>query len=381
MAYSSSQKITAMKILYYFPEYDTSMFQWQRVHIIDELSKHGVEFETFNPLVYSGPDEANEKFVKRIKQGGFDLLLSGVCYEGIIYPEVLSATNQQGRPSLLICWDNLTVPMYDKKQCKLFDLVWLTCKETSQLYDRWGAKYIVQPYAANPTAFVYRKGKIIRKACFLGTPYGSRPLMINALTQSGVDVDLYFGGRKTIQEKRIVVRYDIVHPSYYKIFLHRLTYAEGRKIIMGAIKNKMFGSQTIQENDNLHYFPSVPASEISSVYSEHAISLASTSTNHTDFLKNPLKIVNLRSFEIPMSGGLALCKYNPELADYFEEGKEILFYHTNEDLIEKARYYTTVASETELMQMKSLARLRAEGEHTWWHRFTKVFDELGIRYE
>ena len=370
-----------MKILYYFPEYDTLMFKWQRWHFINELEKHGIEFETFNPLVYSNPDEANELFVKRIKQGGFDLLLSGVCYEGIIYPEVMQAANQLGIPSLLISWDNLTVPIYDKKQCKLFDLVWLMCRETSRFYDRWGAKYIVQPYAANPDTFVYAEGKLNRKACFLGTPYGSRSLMINALTESGIDVDLYFGGCKSSQEKKLVTKYDIVHPPYHQIFLHRLTYAEGRKVIMGALKNKMIGSQTIQENERLHHYSSVPTTEISTVYSNHAICLASTSTNHTDSLKNPLKIVNLRSFEIAMSGGLALCKYNPELAEYFDEEKEILFYQDNYELIEKARYYTLQASESELRQMKIAARIRAERKHTWWHRFTRVFNELGIRYE
>lgn len=370
-----------MKILYYFPEYDTPMFQWQRVHFMAELSLHGVEFETFNPLIYSGPNEANEKFAERIKRGGFDLLLSSVCYEGIIYPEVLNEVKLKGIPSLLISWDNLTVPIYDKTQSKLFDLVWLTCRETSRLYDRWGAKYIIQPYAANPSAFTYNNDVINRKTCFLGTPYGSRSLMINALTQSGIDVDLYYGGRKTKQEQTIPVKYDIVHPSYYKIFLHRLSYAEGRKIILGAIKNKMLGSQNVLENKALHHYPSVPASDISSVYSSHSICLASTSTNHTDSLRNPLKIVNLRSFEIPMSGGLALCKYNSELAEYFEEGKEILFYQTNEELVEKARFYTESVEDSVLRCMKTAARKRAEGEHTWWHRFSKAFDKLNLHYE
>lgn len=369
-----------MKILYYFPEYDTPMFQWQRVHFMDELSRHDVQFETFNPLVYSGPDEANERFVNRIKKGGFDLLLSSVCYEGIIYPEVLQAANQQGCPSLLIRWDNLTVPIYDKKQANLFDLVWLTCRETTRLYDKWGAKYLVQPYAANPFALSYEKVPVERRVCFLGTPYGSRSLMINTLTNAGIDVDLYFGGRKTREEQKIKVNYDIVHPAYWKILLHRLSYAEGRIMIHGALKNKMVGSRTINESPALHHFNSVPASEISSVYSSHAVCLASTSTNHTDSLRNPLKIVNLRSFEIPMSGGLALCKYNPELAEYFVEDKEILFYKTDEELIEKARYYTEKASNEDLSRMKEAARARAERDHTWWNRFSAAFDILGLLY-
>lgn len=368
-----------MKILYYFPEYDTPMFQWQRLHIIDELSRHGIEFETFNPLIYSGPDEANELFVKRIKQGGFDLLLSGVCYEGIIYPEVLQVANQLGIPSLLICWDNLTVPIYDKNQAKLFDLVWLTCRETSYMYQKWGANFITQPYAANPFTFAYSEGPINWNVCFLGTPYGSRSLMINTLTQADIDVDAYFGGKKVKGKQRILVKYNIPHPSRYKILMHNLSYAEGRKMIIGAIKNKIMGSQTIIENTALHHYSAVPVSKVASIYSSHSVCLASTSTNHTDLLKKPLKIVNLRSFEIPMSGGLALCKFNPELAEYFEEGKEILFYQTNEELIEKAQMYSKKIDEIELRRMKMAARKRAEAEHTWWCRFKKAFDALGIK--
>lgn len=381
MAGITGSKFIKMNILYFFPEYDTPMFQWQRVHFISELSRHGVFFETFNPLVYSCPEEANEVFVKRIRKGGFDLLLSGVCYESIIFPEVLQSANQQGIPSLLISWDNLSVPIYDKKQARLFDLVWLTCRDTSYLYDRWGTKYIIQPYAANPYYFLYNGGSICWRVCFLGTPYGSRSLMINTLTRSEVDVDLYFGGSKNQQEPRIDVNYNIPHPNYYKILLHRMTYPEGRRIIMGALKNKLFGSQTIQENSTLQHFASVPFSGISSIYSSYAVCLASTSTNHTDSLKNPLKIVNLRSFEIPMSGGLALCKYNPELAEYFDDGKEILFYHSDQELIEKASFYSKKVEESELRRMKMAARMRAENDHTWWNRFTKVFDELRLQYK
>ncbi len=369
-----------MKILYFFPEYDTPMFQWQRLHFIDELSHHGIEFETFNPLIYSCPAEANELFIKRIKQGGFELLLSSVCYEGIIFPEVLKAAKVQGVPSLLIRWDNLTVPIYDKKQSKLFDLVWLTSHETSNMYKQWGTNFIIQPYAASPYTFTYNEGPLNRNICFLGTPYGSRSLMINTLTQASIDVDAYYGGVKTIQSNKIRVKYDIPHPSHYKMLLHSLSYREGRKMMMGAIKNKIVGSQTIIENAALHHFPAVPVSEVSSIYSCHSVCLASTSTNHTDSLKNPLKIVNLRSFEIPMSGGIALCKFNPELADYFEEGKEILFYHTNDELIEKAQRYSKSIDEVELRCMKMAARKRAEAEHTWWCRFKKAFDTLGLVY-
>ena len=81
-----------------------------------------------------------------------------------------------------------------------------------------------------------------------------------------------------------------------------------------------------------------------------------------------------------MSGGIELCKYNEELARYFESGKEIVFYSDNNELVEKARYYTTKAKESEIFAIKAAARKRAEHEHTWWCRFTKAFEVLGLPY-
>ena len=100
--------------------------------------------------------------------------------------------------------------------------------------------------------------------------------------------------------------------------------------------------------------------------------------NLTYGLKIPLKIINLRAFEVPMSGGLNICKYNSELASYFEEGKEIIFYHDNDELVDKVVYYTTKASDSELYSMKRSARFRAENEHTWWKRFCIAFEILGL---
>ena len=46
-----------MNILYYFPNYDTFMFQWQKYHIIDELKEHNIQVEIINPFMYSSIDE------------------------------------------------------------------------------------------------------------------------------------------------------------------------------------------------------------------------------------------------------------------------------------------------------------------------------------
>lgn len=373
-----------MKVFYFFPELSSNMSQWQRVHFFDELSRHGMEIEAFNPLTCESWDEANEVAQKLIEKGHYDLFFSGTCSKAVLYAETLDVAKKRGIPTLCIRFDNLVIPFADKESASNFDLLWLTSQETKRLYDKWGVNTVFAPYAASPYAFQYTKSKLIRRVCFIGNPYGSRSRMMNILTERKVDLDLYHGGTTSDDsqlEKRSSIQPRIQMPSISKmdIFINRMRFREGRKLIAGTLINKLNGKLEINHNAHLFMHPSVDFKKICYTYSEHALSLASTSAVHTDVLKEPLKIINLRNFEIPMSGGVELCRYNPELASYFEDGKEILFYNSNDELIEKAKYYTTLASDEELYSIKHAARKRAENEHTWYHRFSKVLETLNLK--
>lgn len=359
------------------------MFQWQRTHFIDELQHHGCSFSCFNPLRYESPQIANENLVDNVKQNNYDLFFTNVGYEKVLFPETVEYIKSRGIPTLSLRCDNLVIPFNDRVLAPHFDLVWLTAKETKYLYDHWGVKSFFAPYAANPYVFVLKEGaKNKRSVCFIGTPYGSRSMMINSLSTHGIPIDVYFKKteRPINREVREQLKSDILWPSRFSVLYHRMLFPQGRKVIYGTIMNKIIGQRSIIENSYLSSFPSVRPDEQSGVYSDYALCLASTSVNHTDILNSPLKIINLRNFEIPMSGGLEICRYNPELAEYFEEGKEIVFYKDNNELIDKVSFYLTKASDSELTRMKQAARKRAEAEHSWWNRFTIAFDELGLKY-
>ena len=359
------------------------MSKWQRVHIINELEIHGVQIVTFNPLLFNSPCEANDAFIVKMKSDKYDLIMSSVCYEKMIFPEVLQTAKSLGIPTLCIRWDNLIIPFYDKKLSNMFDLVWLTSCETEYLYKKWGANTIFLPYAANPHLFHYTPQEVVPKVCFIATVYGSRSLMINTLTSNDVKVDLYTGSNPKLQNSSkttIDVKYNVISPSWGETMIQRMTFKEGRKVMLGAIINKLMGSKTVIRNENLQWYPACSPEEMMLNYSRYALCLSSTSTNHTDVLKNPLKIINLRAFEIPMSRGVAICKFNEELSNYFEEDKEIVFYRDDEEFIDKAHFYTQKDKSSLVMSMKNAARYRAENEHTWWCRFVKAFDRLGINY-
>lgn len=373
-----------MKILYYFPELSVAMMQWQRVHFFDELFRHGIEFEVFNPLLFDSIDEANDNLLNHIKEQQYDLFLANLCNEQHIHAAAIDEIRRMGIPTMSFRSDNLVMPYNDKELASHFDLLWLTSRDTKYLYDKWGANTYFAPYAANPYVFHFSQpDHFVHHVCFIGTPYGSRTRMMNVLLENNIDLTLFYGnsgGKNNDKKNTIQIRQHLPSASEFEVLCNRIRHKEGRRLLWGTIVNKMVGSTDIIKNEHLHHENSVNVHNICEKYSEYVLSLASTSALHTDVLKNPLRIINLRNFEIPMSGGIEICRYNPELAEYFQEGKEILFYRDQNELIDKAKYYTQKASDKEILSIKKAARLRAENEHTWMNRFKIGFDILGLKY-
>ena len=48
-------------------------------------------------------------------------------------------------------------------------------------------------------------------------------------------------------------------------------------------------------------------------------------------------------------------------------------------MLDKAKFYLDSSHSNQVMNMKVAARKRTENEHTWNIRFTKVFENLGLK--
>lgn len=253
---------------------------------------------------------------------------------------------------LLICFDNLIVPFVHYRIAPYFDLVWLTSKETKPLFDRLGVNSVFLPYAANPN--LSRCEEAIRGIGFVGIPYGSRANMINTLTENGIPVYCHCLKRDGENENEGFKPRSLM--SQKQVGLEFLKFRQGGKVIEGAIVNRFKRTAILDENGLLHKVQTVLPSELYTVYPRYALALSSTAARNTGVLKHPLHIVNLRSFEIPMSGGLQICQYTREIATYFDEDKEIIFDRSNDELVEKAKYYCAAGQERVKMAMRVAAR-------------------------
>ena len=199
--------------------------------------------------------------------------------------------------------------------CGYFDLCWSSTEDAIKKYCVEGALPVYLPEGANPN--LHRPFDIEKTVdvSFVGQCYGNRPKIIERLERKGIHVEAY-GYR----------------------------------------------------------WPNGPLSlgEMIRMYSKSRINLG---FGGVDGLKNSYCLKG-RDFEIPMSGGLYLTEYNPELERWYDLGREIVTYVGFDDLTEKIRYLLSNSKEAEEIRKRGFSRTR--NEHSWEMRFEKVFRLMGL---
>lgn len=83
-----------------------------------------------------------------------------------------------------------------------------------------------------------------------------------------------------------------------------------------------------------------------------------------------------RCFEIPAAGSLLLAQYSDDLATLFEQGKEADFFRSEEELVEKLRYYLGHPEKRREVAAAGRRRVLADG-HDVYSRIEKVAGWIG----
>jgi len=353
------------------------MTHWQSVNYIDEWERAGCLVEIIE-VNYEDSSRAKEVVLTTVRDSSCDVFISA-CDDNVLEAAILDEVRKKGVPSLLICFDNLSVPYKHKECCRFFDLVWLTSSDTKYLFDKWGARTVFMPYAANPFKYKPSNANEIQGMGFVGTCYGGRVNKIEAILEMGIDVRLY-GGNSPAVEGENPARNLLNNLSVsLSNVANLLAFPIGRKALMAAaIKT----TKKFEISNNLQKLISERVSlsfeEVSEIYSRSMFSLNITELWNTYLLDEPVHKLHLRTFEIPMSGGFQVASRTEEIQSYFEEDKEILLYDSMEELVEKTGFYMKAENAGLREEIKRSARKRAASEHTWNKRFDNVFSVLGV---
>ena len=199
--------------------------------------------------------------------------------------------------------------------CRWFDLCWTSTGDALKKYCVEGALPVYLPEGANPELHRPWEQEKTIDVSFVGQCYGNRPETIRRLRTEGIRVEAFGYG-----------------------------------------------------------WPNGPLSteEMVRLYAKSQINLGFGGVEgheETYCLKG-------RDFEIPISGGLYLTEYHPELERVYDLGKEIVAYRGFDDLLANIRHLLADPQGAEAIRQAGFRRARRD--HTWEMRFDRLFSLMNL---
>jgi len=214
------------------------------------------------------------------------------------------------------------------------------------------------PEAANPHIFKPYNFTKEFDATFVGKRYGDRYDIISYLHQNGIPVHVWGDGWKNIAFLSKAKNYSF----FYLI----------KKALQRGVS--LF-NQDRHVSDRVHtrFLHGVLSDEeYIKIYSRSKIAIGLSTCGDTHLQEDERILqIRLRDIEAPMSGAFYITEYIDELSDCFEIGKEIVCYESEEDLLEKLKYYLKKENEREKIRLAGYKR--AVSEHTCQKRFETLF--------
>ncbi|UCC94934.1 MAG: glycosyltransferase [Candidatus Omnitrophota bacterium] len=295
-------------------------------------------------------------------------------------------------PSVYFFCDNFAYKEVAKKYAPYVTLNWVPEKNAVQQFERSGSKFLYLPMAANPDINYPVAVEETVDVSFLGTKTPYRRHLLGQVLQSGLNFRVYGGGWCPNQKDFHPPKEDIQDsPAYPKPrFMERVaSYMRFKKSallrfmrygLVPKLRCKWYArlgeeyETTLQTVANRRY---LSHSEANEVYSFSSVSIG-INDQFNPLLKDRFVFyTKLRDFEATIAGACHLTQATPEGPELFVDGREVMTYSTVEELIDKAKFL--LKNEPFRKKLRVAARKRALAEHTWQHRFQRVFSELGLR--
>jgi len=370
------------------------MYEWHYVHYCDELAKAGHKITDCNPVQVLGrigsAEEYSEILVSTAKQMignklGPHLMLSNATDKTLL-PDAIDILRKLGIACVNFSVDDLTVPFDVRKIGSHFDLCWTTYIGAEVMLKKYGCRVIYLPMAANPYFFKAGTDHRAHILCFVGSRYGARINYVSQLAREEIPLKVRGAGWLTnpangTHELGSLKRARII--DSLRLASEYIRFPAGRKILAGALKKRTsFGThreilQNLSQVDIAG--PLSTFEEMVSIYSSCSASLGVLEAGSTYTLNDPLVYYRLREFEAPMAGCAHIVRRVSELEESFDENKEMIFYSSIEECIDKARFYLAPERYNLCHSIGEKARTRATRDHTWLNRFAVLTKTLGIK--
>lgn len=355
----------------------TYMTLWQKSHYIEELRSKGWEIIVFD--YNSFRTELIESSLLTILKNKIDFVVWAIQEK----PETINFLERlrlKGIPSVLLVFDNTHNQYLHSKSIKFFNLIYLTSPDNIHYYYNHGAKKVmIGAYASNPGLFKPKWRNSVKRVSFIGSIYGYRKKVIQELAKTNAPILLSSSGENN--SSKIDLKKDFFNLMTFSQSITKLFNPIQRKLIFSKGLSYFYRSNFLRDLnacDNIKIIEPPNFEVLKNIFEESTLSLNVAELRNTGYLRFPVFKLHLRTFEIPMCGGLQLMRENDLIKNYFEPNKEIILFKNYQDLEEKCKYYLNDKNQSSVLRLKRNAYDRATKEHTWHNRFMSISNELGL---
>ena len=234
------------------------------------------------------------------------------------------------------------------------------------------------PMAANPS-FYFREAAFPTHCeydvSFVGSFNPFRRALLSECVRKGIRPVVF--GRGWNRENPSPYRFPW---GPYKI-LHDLRYyaaarwkAEGSESLVGPLRRKYARGFAFEELDGADFRGPCSDESLPTIFNQSQVNLGFSDTgwhSEASIRQSGNLQCRLRDFEVPMAGGFYLVQEAPDHAQYYKLGEEIVTWSEPSDFLEKVVFYSR--NERAAARIREAGQKRVLGEHTWQHRFDRLF--------
>ena len=275
------------------------------------------------------------------------------------------------------------------------DFAWHAEKDAHGLYLAAGANPVWVQMGADPAVYHPLRDSVRQaKSCFVGQNYADRSRWMAALIKANIPVSIYGPRWGAEAETRIDAVPAFKAPVAYlgrntmpagSIGSYALTIAKNIReqgLLKGMARSLAQKRYRDESATLLPLFRSlarggIPFEKIADVFGGHEVILNFSNVWGDGYPGSPLIAhVRLRDFEAPMCRSCYITGYTEEITEFYEPDREILIYHSEDELVDKVRYYLSHPAAAEAV--REAGYRRASRDHTWVRRFEQLFSKTGI---
>ncbi len=371
-----------MLILYCGMKYDygrpTQGYSFEHHNFYDSLVNmgHDVLYFDFTTLLQQRGKNWMNRRLTEVARSEKPALMFTVLFTDEIHKKTVRAISESGETTTLNWFtdDHWRFERFSRGWAPCFNWVATTAASALRKYDSLGYTNVIKSqWACNH--FLYRKLDLPLEydVTFVGQPHGTRRSVIEYLRRTGIDVRVWGQGweaGRVSQEEMI----RIFNQSRINLSLSNASVSRGGCFFKAG--------QTVKEAASrvLRYAPGGAATKKMGkgliALARHSRPVPAPDPACPPPTSDANDQIKGRNFEVPGCGGFLLTGPAENLEDYYASGDEIAVFERPADLVEQIRFY--LDNEARRSAVAEAGYRRTLQEHTYVHRFSGIFEEMGL---